>query len=195
MTRALASFGVKDSAGFVPHTRPRMERYARRWGYEPCFDATTDLDPPSWGKVPLMLSLLETYDAVLWLDADILILDHSRDIAAGVPMEAAQAMVEHVTPQDGAVPNCGVWYVTRAARPLLAVLLGMFGTHRHAQWWEQSALIEVLPLGWRNVTHWLHPCWNRHRRDTTPCDRVRFLHFTDLSQRVERCGLIAEMLP
>jgi hypothetical protein len=205
MKMCLASFATGEAARFVPHTRPPMSRYAAVHGYETCFDAVPEIDPPSWGKVPLLRDLLGTFDAVLWLDADVLILDRSDDIAAGVEDWAVTAMVRHQVESrhthgivqadhDGLamVPNSGVWFVRREALPLLDALLARYPQHRDSIWWEQTALIEMLPAGWSPQTHWLDPGWNRHPFDKQPTSRVRFVHCTAIPDRVKLAADLSE---
>jgi hypothetical protein len=176
MTKAIFSFGVGPLATFARLTRPSMSRYAERHGYVQAFDMVPPLDPPSWAKVPLLRSMLDRFDAVLWMDADCLVVDDSEDIAAEVPEGMAQALVAHVT-HEGRVPNCGVWYLTREARPLLDEVMGLYEQFLHHPWWEQGAMISRLPHGWDQKTHWLDPGWNRERHDTQPTGRVRIEHF------------------
>ena len=61
--------------------RPTLARYADDNGYElvtierPLAPAR----PPSWGKVVLLHELVQQYDLVLWVDADALFVDTTRD--------------------------------------------------------------------------------------------------------------------
>jgi hypothetical protein len=197
MSRCLVSFGVGEGAAWREFTLPPMQAYAKRHGYETCFDAAPELSPPSWGKVPLLLRLLESHDAVLWLDADVMVMDWSEDIADAVGETAAVGgLVAHQVEarhchgmQDVAglcrVPNCGVMYLRREAAPLLSAMLGLYGKYRDHPWWEQAALIELLdrPEEWRLTN--LSPGWNRHPFDCQPCDRVRFYHATAIPNRLD----------
>jgi hypothetical protein len=170
-------------AAFAGLTQPAMLAYAKRHGYQAVLDQTPTLDPPSWGKVPLLQALLDSVDAVLWLDADCLIVDGSEDIAAGVPEGMAQAMTAHVTWQ-GCIPNCGVWYLTHEAKPLLQEVMGLYQKHRDHVWWEQAAVIERINDGWKARTWWLDPGWNRHVHDMQQTNRIRIEHYTALPDRL-----------
>jgi hypothetical protein len=162
-------------ATFARLTRPSHQAYANAHGYATYFGLTPTLGPPSWGKVPILRTLLDNYDAVLWLDADCLVVDASDDIGSDIG-NVVQALARHVTP-EGRIPNCGVWYLTQAARPMLDETLGLYGEYVNHRWWEQGAVIEMLSRGWDKRTHWLDPGWNRERHDTQTTERVRIEHF------------------
>jgi hypothetical protein len=183
MRRALASYGTGPMAAFAGLTEPAMMAYAKRHGYQAVFDQTPTLDPPSWGKVPLLDALLDSFDAVLWIDADCLVVDGEEDIAEGIPEDIAQAMVFHVT-GEGRIPNCGVWYLTKHAKPLLEEVLGLYSKYRDHCWWEQAAVIDRIKCGWYAKTWVLDPGWNRHPHDIQRTKRVRIEHFTALPDRL-----------
>jgi hypothetical protein len=197
MSRCLVSFGVGEGAAWREFALPPMQAYAKRHGYETCFDAMPELSPPSWGKVPLLLRLLESHDAVLWLDADVMVMDWSEDIAdycglIGLVAHRVEPMhAQGMAPEpDGLcrVPNCGVWFLSREAAPLLTFMLRKYERFRNHPWWEQAALIESLEGDdvWRTRhTTWLDPGWNRHPFDRQPCDRVRFYHATAIPNRID----------
>jgi len=59
-------------------TTPNMAQYARKHGYD--FLASMrkyDDRPTAWQKIPLIYDLLNSYDWVVWLDIDCLIVDFS----------------------------------------------------------------------------------------------------------------------
>jgi hypothetical protein len=101
-------------------------------------------------------------------------------------------MVVHHTP-DGAVPNCGVWHVRRAAAGILESLWKHNSFVKSDCWWEQAALIHVLG-GDPDATPTLTPPgplwgelpyeWNPHIRDARgiPGD-CRFFHATQFQDR------------
>jgi hypothetical protein len=182
MTKALVSFGTGPASAMRQLTLPRMMLYGARHGYTPHFNHEPTLEPPSWGKVPILRKLLLTHDAVLWLDADCLIVDPLEDLAAHVPASAAHALVSHQT-GEGVIPNCGVWYLTQAAAPLLDEVMGLYAKHWDHCWWEQAAVIERINDGWRSRTFFLDPGWNRHPQDHQLTDRVRIEHYTAMPDR------------
>ena len=184
MSKALVSFGVGPLAPLFELTRPAMQRYADRHGYEAVLDTYPPIDPPSWGKLPILLDLLLDFEAVLWVDADCLIVDHEDDVLAGLDSHHALAWVTHLSP-EGPVPNAGFMAVTRGATRLLHDAFDLYHELRDHVWWEQAALIRVIERdSWSHLIRDLDPGWNRHPRDRNPTDRVRVEHYTNIEDRL-----------
>jgi hypothetical protein len=129
---------------------PSFTRYAERHGYEIVVgDGYANGRPPSWGKIPLLQRLLTSYDFVLWIDADALIIDDTVDLETIVPHDAFQAFV--VTPSvpgAGIAPCCGVWAFRAGmrAQEFLGEVWNQDDLIDHA-WWEQAAVMRL--TGWR----------------------------------------------
>jgi hypothetical protein len=189
VSRALVTFATGDFGALFTLTRPTFRSYADQHGYHLHDDPPGMLlRPPSWMKVARLLDALAWHDEALWIDADVAIVDESRDIADEVPADAWQALVRHHTP-DGEVPNCGVWYVRAPMRPVLEQVWRMDRYLDHP-WWEQAALLDL--LGYRHETrpveldapsplyertHWLGLEWNSHEQNDRH-DAPRFAHAT-----------------
>lgn len=168
---------------------PLMSRYAEKHGYLTILPYVGDSDlPASWRKVGALIEKLQEFEAVLWMDADIVISDGSRDIAALVPDDKWLALVEHHT-QDGDVPNWGMVYLKREALPLLEAMWAQRYEHAHAAWWEQTVALLLMgydslkrpcklvePTEWYRRTHFLSNEWNSHPWDSA--QRPRFNHAT-----------------
>ena len=128
-------------------TRPTFERYAVRHGYH--LDCRSELPevggrPPAWAKLPLILEHLERHDLVVWVDADVVVVDPERDIAADARGRHAIHAVTHVI--DGRhVPNAGVLVIRRAphVRRLFEQAWHLV-EYLHHPWWENAALIAAL---------------------------------------------------
>lgn len=171
---------------------PSFQTFADLHGYDLLIPEPIDCSrPPSWWKVPALLSALDEYDEALFLDADTVIVDPSEDVY--VDPLAWQAMVEHHT-GDGDVPNCAVWLVRRPMIPYLHTAWSLDRYLNHG-WWEQAAMHELMGLGGRPVqrifdtelgrhTAFLDNGWNVHCWDSPRATRPRIMHATMLPDRV-----------
>lgn len=185
-------------------TVPRMRRYAERHGHD--FEVHQfggDIQrPASWKKLLAIASEFEHDEEVLWLDADVLIVDGSEDIAAAIPSGKMQAMVRHAT-TEGDVPNAGVWFLDRA---MLGTLMACAMDDRFVQhkWWEQAAMLcrmgfeekegqcrheTPTPLYLR--THWLDESWNVWK-GSPQAVRPRFVHACGVTE--DRLGYLKGFL-
>jgi hypothetical protein len=196
MKKALTTFGLGPMAELLDVSLPTFAWYAQTHGYDlfvPSGQQFTGIDRHvSWGKIPLIISLLRGgYDTVLWLDADVAVVKHDRDILDDLPDDAPMGMVVHRT-EDGAVPNCGVWLVRAEAAEMLESLWPLDGFRRSGGWWEQAALIAALggdpdatpvevPAGraWAELPYQ----WNPHCRDPRGVSAGRFFHATCFPDR------------
>ncbi len=151
--------------------------YATRHGYDVVVGDGQMPEPrqPAWAKVPLVRRLLDSYELVLWLDADTMILDCSRDIAEELDSESFQALVAHGH-SDGGTPNTGVWLLrgNDRGRAFMDTVWNTTDFADELGWWENSAVIHLLGLScvwpprlinpdadWLVGTQWLPDDWNR----------------------------------
>jgi len=196
MRKVLTTFGLGPMADLLDVSLPTFARYAYANGYDLIVPAAKHYQnmsrPYSWAKVPLISALMQSgYDAVLWIDADVVVRKHDRDILDDLPAEAPMGMVVHHTP-DGGVPNCGVWLVRAEALELIDSLWPLDGFSRSSCWWEQAALIAALggdpdatpvdvPAGslWAELPYE----WNPHLRDARGVSDCRFFHATCFPDR------------
>jgi hypothetical protein len=183
-------------------TQPLMERYADRHGMD--FRSVNLHDPgipPSWVKIPRIVSALRSSrcDAVVWLDADVVVFDSSESILVGVAADSWQALVEHDT-ECGQVPNCGVWVVTKAMLPALDEAWMCRDRILHNPWWEQSAIATFMgyevtfphdphctlkaPLELHDRTTFLPAKWNHHPHDARRVEPPAFYHITSYPDRL-----------
>ena len=107
--------------------------------------------PPAWRKIELLRSLLDRgHEAVLWVDADAVILRTDADIAAELRPGKDLYLVQHRTPQfpGQEVPNTGVMLVRDSewTRSLLARIWERT-EYLHHPWWENAALIAIMGYG------------------------------------------------
>lgn len=155
-------------------TWPRLALYAEMHGMD--FRAYEMPDvverPSSWKKLVSICKGLADSESVLWVDADVFVLNFRADITSGIPDGAWQAMVRHSSP-EGDLPNAGVWFLRRPMLPLL-MLAAMSDWCISHKWWEQAAIHRMLGFEENQAgvvvhttettlyrhTHWLPESWN-----------------------------------
>jgi hypothetical protein len=156
--------------------------------------------PPAWGKVRLLRRLLDTYDRVVWVDSDAVIVDVKGDIFADVGRRTPLSLVVHRY-SGLEVPNTGVMAIVscRWSKRLLDRLWAAerFVDHK---WWENAAMIEFLgyeveePKGStrrasqdsRRVNE-LDLSWNSIPADPSP--KPRIVHFPGMTQSERLTGM------
>lgn len=142
--QAIFTFADEQYEPLREITAPTVERYAAWHGYEH-IHATVPDDfprPASWFRIPKLQELLATYDAVLTLGVDVIIVDGSEDIADHVEDWALLAMVRHDTPQ-GLVPSMDVTYMRPGVAPWLEQAWALERYVNHP-WWEQAAMLHLM---------------------------------------------------
>jgi hypothetical protein len=158
VSKALCSIGSGPHEALLEISRPTFAAYARRHGYELITSAEgAGGRPPAWAKVPMLREALASFELVLWIDADAVIVDGRDDIAAQVAPDRFLGLVRHGEQQ---VPNTGVM-VWRAGDPALELLDRTWHARRFVDhpWWENAALLDALGYrlpsalerGWRRV--------------------------------------------
>ena len=186
--KAIATFGVGACEPQLEYSLPTFKAFSKRHGYDLYkLDEISKARHPMWYKIPLLIDLLKTYDEVLWLDSDVVIVDGRDDIP--FPADYWQAMVFHHT-GDGEVPNTGVWYLRK---PMVEYLeIAWTKTQYLNSWWrDQSAIICQMgyvdvrrpvylgePTELYNRTYQLDNNWNVHCWDVPIPDKPRIQHAT-----------------
>jgi hypothetical protein len=190
--RALLSFGIGTHAELLEIAKPSFEKFAAKHGYDLVLPENVQGDrPASWLKILLIEGLLQDgYDEVLFLGADLVIVDTTDDL--DVPKWAWQALVAHQT-GEGEIPNADMWLVRQPMLPYLRRIWGMVRYLNHG-WWEQRALIDLMGYQsnpFRSVelnalyahTFFLDSGWNVHIHDENKSDLPRIMHATMFPDR------------
>jgi hypothetical protein len=189
MSKAIVSIGAgKLHKEMLDIAFPSFQAFSKKWGWDiyRC-DTVGKSRPAPWYKIEALLNLLPSYDEVLFLGADTLIVDGSQDLTA--PDIAIQALVEHHT-GDGFVPNTDVWLCRKPMIPYLEKIWGMEQWLMHG-WWEQAALLELMgykvhqptrylgqPTELYDKTYFLEHSWNVHKWDQPQPEHPRIQHST-----------------
>jgi hypothetical protein len=147
--RVLCSLGVGPYEDLLAISAITFEAYAALHGYDLRL-STRPLDhdrPPAWSKIALVRELLDSYDEVLWIDADAIFLDISKDIAELVRPGKDLYLVEHLWEADETwrSANTGVFLVrsTPWARSFLDRVWAAEQYIDHP-WWENAAVLDLL---------------------------------------------------
>ncbi|HEU0249717.1 MAG TPA: hypothetical protein VFR48_03235 [Solirubrobacteraceae bacterium] len=200
--RVIVSMGIGPQQNLLRIARRTIEPYARRHGYD--LDLHTRLleqpRPASWMRVPILRKLVERYELVVWLDADIVIVDGRDDIATELDDEHFLYLAEHR--KDGSqMPNAGVMMLRggEQAANFLDQLWAMDQYVDH-QWWENAAICELLgyeldpprpgrPTPLLQRTKIISPRWNTIVGDGVRRARIR--HFAGYKTRTRAALMTA----
>ncbi len=173
LSKAIVTVAEGAHAPMLELALPTFKHYAERFGYEVVVgsgdEAAQAGRPGPWRKVPLIRESLRTYDLVLWLDTDVMILDAGRDIADELGAGDYQALVEQVS-GDGRIPNTGVWLLRagQRAQDFLEATWNEVDYIDH-MWTDQAAAVTA--LGYEL------PPWLPDASLARPCERRRETRF------------------
>jgi len=173
--KVLITLGVGPMRRVLDQSLPTFEWFAQRHGYNLIVgDVEANFDRPvPWAKISLIRSALRSYDLVLWIDSDAIVLDDSFDPAELLPDSAFQAMVQHQSSTE-TCPNTGVWLLRRGSQTDEFLQLVWNSTEFiHDSWWENAAVMDLLGYSlrpavrerdspWYPGTYWLPNEWNSH---------------------------------
>jgi len=190
-SRAIVSGICGDEWGQVASvTWPTVEKYADRHGIA-FFRHRVDRfhRPGSWLKLLHMAQCfsLDGIEEVLWIDADVAVIDTSRNIFDEVPESATQAMCyRNISPPHW---NAGVWLLRRRGLSVL-VEAAMRDSCVGHDWWEQQAVNEIISE--RNIaTHVLPEEWNAWTGSSV---RPRFFHACGIKAVHDRVSALKSWL-
>lgn len=205
MRKAIVSLGAGAQARLLSLAAPSFRSYAQRHGYELLLHtAVVDEDRPApWSKIVLLRALATDYDLLLWLDADLVIVDRRVDIATELDDGRFLYLVEHVT-SAGRMPNSGVMML-RGGPQARAFLDEVYDQRDliHHRWWENAAICRLLGYELDPVspgqptplltdhTKLISGCWNSIPDARFPKPRIK--HYPGYSLEV-RAALMARDL-
>jgi len=169
------------------YSLPTFRRFADRFAYEVLASRLDDdgasddrraTNATRWAKLPLLRQALESYDTVVWFDADVMICRFDDDIASHLAPDKFQAFAIEQVPQDRRInPNTGVWVLRSGRRAVRFLRSVERAGQQRGPWADQAAVMKV--LGWdrggsiyhgagpgagsRHLrgTGWLPPSWNQ----------------------------------
>jgi galactosyl transferase GMA12/MNN10 family len=196
MTRALCTLAVDAHVELLDLALPTFREFGERHGYEVIVHReVAGKLAPSWAKVRLLRELLEAHDEVVWVDADAMIVDASRDIFEDMPADRSWGWVMHIS-GNTLLPNAGMLALRSrpAAFEILDGALALSERYATHPWWEQAAINELLgfaeirssnslrlasPTRLMTSVEFLGTEWNSIAIDQAPAPRIK--HYAGLS--------------
>jgi hypothetical protein len=204
--KAIVSLGSGQQSRLLALAARSFRPYAARHGYalELRTDVLDSSRPAPWSKVVLLRELATRYDALLWLDADLVIVDRSVDICSELEDERFLYLVEHAT-REGRMPNSGVMLLRGGAQTLefLDQVYAQEDLIEH-RWWENAAICRLLgyeldPVGPGTPTELLSehtklisPRWNSI--PDAPAENPRIRHYPGYSLKVRAAFMLRDLL-
>ena len=204
--KAIVSLGAGPQERLLRLARTTMAPYARRHGYDLHLhtEVVDRSRPAPWSKVALLRRLQDDYDVLLWLDADLMVVDPARDVAGELAPGAVMGLVEHHLRDGGVMPNTGVWLLRTgdACARLLDEVWAQEDLVEH-RWWENAAVCRLLgydlePLRrgpstpWRERTTMLDPRWNVTRDAPAPRPH-RIRHYPGFKVRTRAAFMLRDL--
>jgi hypothetical protein len=204
--KAIVSLGSGRQSWLLRLAARSFRPYAAEHGY--ALELSTEVvdrsRPAPWSKIVLLRRLAERYELLVWLDADLVIVDRSLDIAGELEEDRHLYLAEHQT-REGRMPNSGVMML-RGGERTIAFLDEVYAQedlifHR---WWENAAICRLLgyeldPVGpgeptelLRNHTKLISPRWNAIR--DAPVQHPRIRHYPGYSLKVRGAFMSRDLL-
>lgn len=185
---ALCSVGVGPHAGLLRLAQPTLELFARRHNYDLhlSFHPLQRERPPAWNKIPALITLLQDYETVIWIDADATVVNADEDITLSAPSSKSIWITKHHFGGEEQ-PNTGVMILHRST-DTLRILESIWMQHQYTQhpWWEQAALLYLIGYDVSQIGHakfmgateftskvgWLSTIWNSIAQDSHPNAKI-----------------------
>jgi hypothetical protein len=174
--KAIVSLGAGPQSRLLRLARTTFGPYARRHGYDLHLhtEVLAPERPPPWSKIVALERLQDRYDLLLWLDADLMIVDGRVDLAGEADPDHFLYLVEHET-KDGRMPNSGVMLLRTGdeCREFLAEVWAQEDLVDH-RWWENAAIVRLLEdERWSRRTKLLPGSWNSIPDAPAPHPRIK----------------------
>ena len=167
-THALCSLATGSHIELLTVTAPTYDAFARAQGYD--LVLSTELlardRPAAWSKLALVTELLETYEVVIWLDADTVVMRFDREFPEPTG-EQVMTLAHHPQERDPdkTVPNTGVFALKRCQRT--TELLSEWRADREGltdhNWWDNAAFLRMLGYSIEPPFHIVEPSEWRDR--------------------------------
>ncbi|GLI71280.1 hypothetical protein VaNZ11_016408 [Volvox africanus] len=131
--QAVINVRSAEFSGLLDVTGPNKRLFAEAHGYT-YVDASDHLDnsrPASWSKIPAVLSIMDQYDWIFWLDADTLITNLTIPVEAVLPTRGSAP--DLLLTEDSTGVNAGVWLIRGSGCRWCRSFL--------MRWWDMKSFI------------------------------------------------------
>ena len=111
MKIGLCNFSIGDAyKEKVKWTIVNKKSYCKRHGYDFIDDSTVydDSKPIPWSKIKLLLKYINQYDYLVWIDADILIMNLNIKLESFIEQ---YSQYDQICGSDFRMTNTGVWFI------------------------------------------------------------------------------------
>jgi hypothetical protein len=201
MKKVLTSFGFGSQKELLTVAAPTFYKYSSIHNYDLFFPSESFFSDKSktrhysWWKIELITKLFDSYDRVLWLDADVIVCRFDKDILDDLEDNSHVGMVVHKT-NIGYVPNCGVWTLDKKCMSWFPDLWNHNNLPRSDGFWEQDAMLYKLGIDsgstdiklpdsfeipWTQLDY----LWNPHVHDARGIPKdTKFFHATMFQDRL-----------
>jgi hypothetical protein len=205
MRKALVSVGTGPQARLLRVARTTFAPFARRHGYDMHlhYEPMDSSRPAPWSKIVALQRLQDDYDLLLWLDADLMIVDGREDIATELADGRFLHLVEHST-KEGRLPNSGVMVLRTGqdCRAFLSEVWAQDDLIDHT-WWENAAICRLLgyeldpprpgaPTRWLERTKFISGRWNSIH--DAPAGHPRVRHYPGYALRTRALFMARDLV-
>jgi hypothetical protein len=205
MRKALVSLGAGPQTRLLRMARTTFAPFARRHGYDLHLheEVLDDSRPAPWSKIVALERLQADYDLLLWLDADLMIVDGRDDVAEELDDGRFLYLVEHTT-KEGRLPNSGVMLLRTGdeCRAFLSQVWAQEDLIRHT-WWENAAISRLLgyrlddpaPVAsteWSEGTRFISGRWNSIH--DARASRARVRHYPGYALRTRTAFMARDLV-
>ena len=195
----------------LQYALPTFEDFADRHGYELVVRREVVGDhEASWEKLRLARELLDDHEEVLWIDADAMIVDASKDIFEDLAPDRSWGWVMHVS-GNTLLPNAGLLALRAEPAALEIVDRAWASRDDYAghPWWEQAAIYDMLgfvevassnsvrlgcPTELMSAVQFLGTEWNSIALDQAPAPRIKHYAGMPRELRLEAMAWDADAL-
>ena len=191
--KVLVTLASGTHAEYAELTKSRLIQYGKNHGYDVQIfgEPLTNERSPLWSKILIIQKMFLSYEFVLWIDSDAVIVDLSTDIFDEIDVDETElAIVEHSTWGQTHL-NAGIMLIRRTnlMSEFLATVWDQVDLIHHT-WAEQAAILRCLgidskkfPIGPGSLTSkipinvkFLDKKWNAIRQDY-PQGSIKIRHF------------------